>query len=109
MDAFHGAGIHRLFDAIFRPALGQDDFGFFFGFVKGKNLGTQLYATFAPDAFFSVYNHDFSHLTCSFFRLWIWGQHPDLKDHPDDHTTQAKCISEIIKGMFFLLTERMKT
>jgi len=54
VDALSWTGLHRLFNAILRPTLGQDDLGFFFFLVKGKNFRTKLDTAFAANAFIGV-------------------------------------------------------
>ena len=46
MYTLHRTSFHRLFDTIFRPALGHDDFGLFFFLVKGKYFRAKLNTAF---------------------------------------------------------------
>jgi hypothetical protein len=58
MYALRRTSIHRLFNTILGAALGQDDFGFFFFFVKRKYFRTKLNTAFAANAFVGVNDMD---------------------------------------------------
>jgi hypothetical protein len=67
VDAFGRTRLHRLFNAILRPTLGQDDLGLFLFLVKGKNFRTKLDTAFAANAFIGVNDNNFSHGMISFY------------------------------------------
>jgi hypothetical protein len=72
MDAFHRAGLHGFFNAIFRAAFGQNNFSYFFGFIKCKDFGTQFHTALTTNTFVGINDYLFSHFELSFQHVLIY-------------------------------------
>ena len=66
INTLHRTSLDRLFNTIFRSALGHDNFSFFFFFLKRKYFRAKLNTAFAANAFIGVNHDNFSHGRISF-------------------------------------------